>query len=57
MYETNEVTIRLVKGEDYPEGANGKETTVDMCGNCFESKLIPWLASQGVAPQVKEYSY
>lgn len=57
MYEVNEVTIRFTKGDEYPEGGSGEETTVDMCGKCFESKLIPWLASIGVAPQVKEYSY
>lgn len=34
-----------------------EETTVDLCGQCFKDKLIPWLESQGVKPLVKKRSY
>jgi len=57
LYEVNEVTINHKKGQDYPEGGSGTEITIDMCGECFETKLIPWLAGQGIKPEIKEWSW
>lgn len=48
MYEVDEVEIRHKTGTNYPEGGYGEEVEVDMCGICFDEKLIPWLKSEGV---------
>ena len=52
-YEVDEVTVKHQYGHSYPEGGFGQEVEVDMCGECFESKLMPWLSSQGVTQLVE----
>lgn len=56
-YDVNEVEIRYKTGRNYPEGGSGDETSVDMCGKCFEEKLVPWLRSQGVEPRTEDWSW
>jgi ribosomal protein S27E len=41
------VEIRHRTGSSYPEGGSGVDFEVDMCPDCFDSKLVPWLQSQG----------
>lgn len=41
-------------------GDYGRESSLvyeqfDMCGECFQGKLIPWMASQGVKPHVRSW--
>ena len=55
MFDATESEVRLKTGEQYPEGGSGKEITVDICPDCFVSKLIPWVESQGGKPQTKEW--
>lgn len=43
----DEVEIRHRTGESFPECGHGEEATVDLCGACFESRLVPWLEAQG----------
>lgn len=49
-----EVRVRREKSETY--GGEGTQciTFVDLCPNCFEEKLVPWLKSQGATIQTKE---
>jgi hypothetical protein len=37
--------------------SKGKRTVVDLCGYCFNGKLIPWLESQGAQPTIEEWTY
>lgn len=50
-YDVNEVLIQHKKGESYPDCGAITQTSVDMCGMCFDEKLMPWLKSQGVKAQ------
>lgn len=43
-----EVTVRHKEGMRFPEGVSYEEISVDVCPDCFKTKLIPWLESQGV---------
>ena len=54
-YDINEVEVRHKEGVLYPEGGSGTETRVDMCGKCFDEKLVPWLRSQGCLPCTVEW--
>lgn len=54
-YSADEVVIKRRTGDSYPEGGSGEEVEVDMCGDCFDKKLIPWLKSQGVTPAIEEW--
>jgi hypothetical protein len=56
-YEINEIEIRHKQGENYPECGSGTETTFDVCGNCFDQKLVPWLISQGAKPQIEKWEW
>lgn len=56
-YEYDDAEILHRKGSDYPEGTHITETTFDLCGACFRTKLIPWLKGQGAEPQTHELGY
>lgn len=51
-----ESEIKLHTGEGHPGGSCGDDVTVDLCPVCFEGKLLPWLKTQGVTPQVTQWS-
>jgi hypothetical protein len=52
-----EVTVRQADGENYPEGGAGTKYVVDMCPNCFKTKLIPWLEAQGCTAKREEWEW
>lgn len=57
QYGINEIEVCHKTGSSYPEGRSGTETTIDMCGKCFDEKLVPWLRSQGVKPRTEDWSW
>lgn len=57
LYDINEVTIEHREGNGYPSSGYAETTSVDMCGKYFKEKLIPWVKSQGIEMQVKEYDW
>jgi hypothetical protein len=56
-YYDDEVTIKRREGTNYPDCGWGTETDVDMCGKCFQEKLVPWLQSQGAEVVAREWDY
>jgi hypothetical protein len=56
-YMVDKVEVSHRVGEHYPEGGYGTDTSVDMCGKCFDEKLIPWLRSQNAEPRTEEYEF
>lgn len=57
LFKVNEIEVRHKKGSNYPEGGSGVEITVDICGKCFDEKLVPWLRSQGADPITTEWDW
>lgn len=62
IYEVNEVELRVAvrqkDGRAYPDGDGwGTKFEVDMCPDCFKTKLIPWLESQGCKAERKEWEW
>jgi hypothetical protein len=51
------IAVKLKEGYAYPEGSMGSNTTLDICPECFESKLIPWFVSQGGKPIVEDVEF
>ena len=47
-----EVTIKHEAGHHYPEGSTGQRFATDMCPDCFNQKLIPFVLSIAL-PEVK----
>lgn len=56
-FDATETEIRMKTGSSYPEGGSGEETEIDICPECFTSKLIPWVQSQGGEPTTKEWDW
>ena len=57
LYDADQVDVRHRTGSNYPEGNRGEEVQVDMCGNCFDTKLVPWLRTQGADPKPQEWEW
>jgi len=53
-YDIAETKVTMKRGYAYPDSGETVQTEFDICPECFETKLIPWLTSQGAAPQVQE---
>jgi hypothetical protein len=53
----DECTIERSKGSRYGSDGHREETSMDMCGECFETKLVPWLESQGVKMRTEDRDY
>jgi hypothetical protein len=56
-YHEDRVKIQHKKGYNYPDNGHGEIDYVDMCSNCFSKKLVPWINSQGVQLQTKEWDW
>lgn len=54
--DAEEVTIEHKTGYTYPEGDIVLKLS-DMCGKCFDEKLVPWLKSQNCTPRTVEWDY
>lgn len=53
-YGVDEVEIRHKYGSSYPEGESCKELIIDMCPDCFECKVLPFLTSIKVITNYKD---
>jgi hypothetical protein len=56
-YDVEDVTVEYRTGSSYPEGGGGTEYSIDMCPDCFENRLIPWLESQGAIVTEQEWDH
>ena len=56
VYEIDETEVFRRTGVNYPEGGSGEEISIDMCGDCFDNKFIPWLKSVGANPISEDWS-
>src|SRR5689334_6230256 len=46
------IKIRHMTGETYGNCGNEDRYEIDICPKCFQTKLIPWLESQGVNKEI-----
>lgn len=47
-YHVSKTTVALEDYDSYPDGCDdGEKLHCDICPECFRTKLIPWLESQG----------
>lgn len=57
MFGRNDVNVEWAYSNNlYPEGGEITTTSFDICGDCFDSKLVPWMKSLGAEPTVEETS-
>ncbi len=46
-YNIADVTVECETGSSYPDSGSCLKLSADICPECFKSKLVPWLESQG----------
>lgn len=51
------VSVLHRTGCSYPDGGSGEEVSFDICGDCFDLKLVPWLREQGADPQSRDWDW
>lgn len=56
-YSAEKVDVRHRTGSNYPECGSGEEVSVDMCGDCFDTKLVPWLRTQGANTNTEDWNW
>ena len=58
-YEVDEtemkISIKQREGNQSYDGGYGAEIEVDICPDCFMTKLVPWLQSQGANIKATEW--
>ena len=61
VYEINEteikITIKRQAGSNFPECGRVEEYETDLCPDCFKSRLVPWLRSQGANIEEQELDW
>lgn len=55
--DISESEVSLRTGYSYPDCGSTTTVSADLCAQCFETKLIPWLEIQGVTMQREECSW
>ena len=50
----NETIVSWRRGNCYPESSHEVEIRYDICPDCFENRLMVWLAEQDATPTEKE---
>jgi hypothetical protein len=56
-FEVSEVDVKHHAGKSYPESGSGTDVSFDICGKCFDEKLVPWLYSQGAEPLTEDWDF
>ena len=50
-----DVRVELCSGEENLDGGAGETKGFDLCPECFEERLSPWLEQQGAIARVKSW--
>lgn len=56
-FEVADTEIRCRTGKSYPDSGGGLEWIVDLCPQCFQERLVPWLRSQGAKIESQEWDW
>jgi len=46
-YQIQEAEVSLIQGWSYPSSYVAKKWSIDICPECFKTKLMPWAEAQG----------
>lgn len=49
-----EVDVCCKIGVRWPDGGNYDQWEFDLCADCFQNKLVPWMKSQGADPAISD---
>jgi hypothetical protein len=54
-YDVDEVILQYRNGSSYPAGSFGETESFDICPDCFNDKIKPFIISFGSEPQLKDW--
>lgn len=54
-YGVDEIRIERRHGQQFPEGDFTVLSSFDLCPDCWENKLLPWMQEQGATPSDVDY--
>lgn len=57
QYRIDEITVMRREGSSYPEGGSGIECEFDLCPQCWDEKLVPWMREQGGEVRISEWAW
>lgn len=57
VYDAEKVVVSHKTGENFPTGGSGRLVSLDICGRCFDTKLVPWAAAQGAVATTTEWDW
>jgi hypothetical protein len=56
-YTISKTALFVAEGSNYPEGGYATTRYVDICPECMETKVFPWLEAQGVKIEKSEVDW
>jgi hypothetical protein len=56
-YFRSEVEMGFEEGTVYPDNGCTDHQAFDLCGECWKTKLVPWMATFGAKPQEEEVDF
>ena len=56
-YQVDEIKLQRHAGSNYPEGGWGTDQKFDVCPDCWEKKLVPWMVSQGAPLIITDWDW
>lgn len=48
LYDVADTTVSYIFGKSYPDDHHEIELFLDICPECFQTKLVPFFESQGI---------
>jgi hypothetical protein len=57
IFSAEEIKIIHKTGSHYPEGGCGEDKSFDICGDCFENTLSPFIESYGSAAKIEIWDW
>lgn len=52
-----EIVVKHKWGNTYPDGGLGEKIDIDLCPNCFNDVLVPFLKERGAEIKTTEWDY
>jgi hypothetical protein len=57
VYKLDEIQVHRHEGTSYPEGGWGTDQNFDICPECWDEMLVPWLVSKGAVLTPTEWDW
>ena len=56
-FAVDDIEVSRRVGDSFSDGGYGTKIDVDLCGECFAERLVPWLREQGADVREEEWEW